>query len=99
MTLGCGATSHGDSACRATGCEVGKDEKKMSVTDTSNRQQESNANSTVRMAAEKVEPEGLQKAFSMGEMLPWKRINFEVEHVGVDRIVLRPVSTTSSFQK
>ncbi len=101
----CGSTVHGGDFCREVKCatwlEMEERDRttKVSVTDISRSMDEINAPETVKMAADRVEPEGLQRVFIAGEMLPWKKITFEVEHVGPDRIVLRPLSTTSAFRK
>lgn len=57
------------------------------------------AGQEIRMAAEEVKPVGLQTIIRAGEMLPWKHINFVVEHVSFDRVVLKPTSTTNAFKK
>lgn len=48
---------------------------------------------------EKAEKLGLAMVIKPGEMLPWKRIWFEVESVFKDRIVLKPMTTTASLKK
>lgn len=45
------------------------------------------------------EKTGLQTIIRVGELLPWKHIEFTVEHVSFDRVILKPMRITSAFAK